>query len=197
MEEAPKGVRARMREAIRADLTAAAMRSIEEVGFAATTAAAIAAAVGVSERTFFRYFPTKEDAVLQPIEALGPTIAEELRRRPERETPLEALRAAFEPAVTAVAAEPATMATVMRLNRSEPALRRRHLQQQDLWTATLAEALAERLGLPADSPTARMHSAVMLLAWEKALVSCYGRDDFGRAGAELDTALGELRALLT
>ncbi|WP_305788283.1 TetR/AcrR family transcriptional regulator [Symbioplanes lichenis] len=197
MEEAPRGVRARMREAIRAELTAAAMRSIDEVGFAATTAGAIAAAVGVSERTFFRYFPTKEDAVLQPIEALGLPIAEELRRRPARETALEALRAAFELAVAAVVAEPGAMATVMRLNRSEPALRRRHLQQQDVWTAALAEALAERLGQAPDSPAARMQCGAMLLAWEKALVSCYEREDFGRAGAELDAAVAELRGFFT
>ncbi|GAA0481772.1 hypothetical protein Ade02nite_57320 [Paractinoplanes deccanensis] len=185
-----------MRETIRAELTAAAMKSIGEVGFAATTASAIAAAVGVTERTFFRYFATKEDAVLQPIEALGPSIADELRRRPAGESPLRALRVAFEVAVASVTADPATMATVMRLNRSEPALRRRHLQQQDLWVAALAEAQGERLGLPGDSPALRMQCAVMMLAWEKALVACYGLDDFARAGEELDIALGELRSFV-
>ncbi|MEV4344713.1 TetR family transcriptional regulator [Actinoplanes sp. NPDC049596] len=179
-----------MKETIRAELTAAAMRSIEEVGFAATTASAIAASVGVTERTFFRYFATKEDAVLQPIEALGPAIAGELRRRPPGEAPLPALRAAFEVAVDSVAADPATMAAVMRLNRSEPALRGRHLQQQDLWVSGLAEALG-------DSPEIRMFCGVMMLAWETALTRCYERDDFTRAGAELDAALAELRSFVS
>ncbi|MFG1994116.1 TetR/AcrR family transcriptional regulator [Actinoplanes sp. NPDC048988] len=185
-----------MREAIRAELTAAAMRSIDEVGFAATTAGAIAASVGVTERTFFRYFPTKEDAVLQPIEALGPSIAEELRRRPAAETPARALRAAFAVAVDSVTADPVTMATVMRLNRNEPALRGRHLQQQDLWVTALAAALGERLGLPADSPRSRLQCGLMMLAWEKALTSCYEAGDFTRAGDELDAALEESRAFL-
>ena len=70
------GVRGRVRQAIRSELTAAAMASIESVGFARTTASDIAKAVGVSERTFFRYFATKEDAVLQPVEAVGADIAQ-------------------------------------------------------------------------------------------------------------------------
>ncbi|WP_190195333.1 TetR/AcrR family transcriptional regulator [Streptomyces minutiscleroticus] len=197
MEEAkPQGVRARMREAIRAELAAAAMRSIDEIGFAATTVSAITATVGVTERTFFRYFPTKEDAVLQPIEALGPSIAKELRCRPAAESPLQALRSAFDVAVTSISAEPATITTVMRLNRSEPALRGRHLQKQDLWINALAESLGERLGLPGDSPTVRMQCAVMMLAWEKALMSCYERDDFSRVGEELDVAVSDLRSFL-
>lgn len=198
MEETKsQGVRARMREAIRAELAAAAIRSIDEVGFAATTVSAIAATVGVTERTFFRYFPTKEDAVLQPIEALGPSIAAELRRRPTAEPPLEALRSAFDVAVTSIVNEPATIMTVMRLNRSEPALRGRHLQKQDLWVNALAESLGERLGLTGGSPAVRMQCAVMMLAWEKALVTCYERGDFSRVGEELDTAISDLRSFLT
>ncbi|XVV16840.1 TetR/AcrR family transcriptional regulator [Actinoplanes sp. CA-131856] len=185
-----------MREAIRSELTAAALRSIDEVGFAATTASAIAASVGVTERTFFRYFPTKEDAVLQPIEAVGPSIAAALRKRPTAESPAQALRAAFQVAVDSVTADPATMATVMRLNRNEPALRGRHLQQQDLWVTALAEALGERLDRPPTSPRSRLECGLMMLAWEKALTTCHDRDDFTRAGEELDAALDELRAFL-
>ncbi|MEV7817751.1 hypothetical protein AB0P05_45200 [Streptomyces flaveolus] len=137
-----------------------------------------------------------EDAVLQPIEALGPSIATELRARPAAESPLQALRSAFDVAAASVAADPATITTVMRLNRSEPALRGRHLHKQDLWTSALAEAMGERLGLPGDSPVIRMQCAAMMLAWEKALVSCYERDDFSRAGEELDTAISDLRSFL-
>ncbi|MFI1991970.1 TetR/AcrR family transcriptional regulator [Actinoplanes sp. NPDC020271] len=191
------GVRARMREAIRAELVAATIRSIDEVGFAATTGGAVAAAVGVSERTFFRYFATKEDAVLQPIEDLGPSIAAELRRRPAEESPLRALRAAFDVAVGWVTAEPRTMATVMRLNRSEPALRGRHLKQQDAWVGMLAEAMAERLGQPRDSPDIRMLCAVMMLCWERSLVRCFDRDDFSASGEELNAGIDELRAFFT
>lgn len=42
----------------------AAVHLIVEQGFAASTVEAIAEAAGVSRRTFFNYFPSKEDAVL-------------------------------------------------------------------------------------------------------------------------------------
>ncbi|MFF5083670.1 hypothetical protein ACFY36_42035 [Actinoplanes sp. NPDC000266] len=128
---------------------------------------------------------------------MGPSIAAELRRRPASESPATALRAAFEVAVDSVTADPATMATVMRLSRSEPALLGRHLQQQDLWVSALAEALGERLNRPPASPRSRMECGLMMPAWEKALTSCYEHNDFTRAGAELDSALTELRTFLS
>jgi AcrR family transcriptional regulator len=182
-----------MREAIRSELTEAAVRLMREVGFAGTTAGEIAAAVGVSERTFFRYFPTKEDAVLQPIESLGSEIAAALKARPAAESPLHALRAALNLAVESVVTTPDRWATLMTLGRSEPALRRRHLQQQDVWVEGLATVLDDRLGLPAGSPVTRLQSGVMMLAWERALVGCYERQDFSRIGVELDGALEDLR----
>ncbi|GAA2246521.1 TetR family transcriptional regulator [Herbiconiux moechotypicola] len=190
------GVRERMRDAIRAELMTAALASIREVGFANTTAAAIAATVGVSERTFFRYFPTKEDAVLQRVEAMGPAIAAALGRRPSAETAFEALRGAFDVAVAAVAEDPTTIAVIMSVNRAEPALRRRHLQQQDEWITRLRSALLERSPDRGDSLLAGMQCALMLQAWEKALLSCFEKDDFAVIGAELDLALEQMRTFL-
>ena len=52
----------------------------------------IAAAAGVGERTFFRYFPSKEDLVLQQVRDLIPGLMRALRERPAAEPPLVALR---------------------------------------------------------------------------------------------------------
>ncbi|RWZ58503.1 TetR family transcriptional regulator [Labedella populi] len=192
-EPHPIGIRQRMRETIRGELTDAAVRLVQEVGFTGTTASAIASAAGVSERTFFRYFPTKEDAVLQPTESLGSSVAKAVAARPPRETSLQAFRAAFDVAVDSVMATPERWATVIALGQSEPALRRRHLQQQDVWAQALAAANDERMGLPTGTMESRLHSGVMMLAWERALVACAGDNDFSRVGAELDTAIGEIR----
>ena len=55
------GLREKNRLKIELDLSRAAMELFAARGFDAVTVDAIAAAAGVSRRTFFRYFPTKED----------------------------------------------------------------------------------------------------------------------------------------
>jgi AcrR family transcriptional regulator len=58
------GLRARKKAATEQAIVDAAMKLSAERGFAATTIDDIAAAAGIGRRTFFRYFPTKEDIVL-------------------------------------------------------------------------------------------------------------------------------------
>ena len=58
------GVRVARRNRHWTQIHEAAVMLVLEKGLAATTIDAIAAAAGVSRRSFFNYFPTKEDAVL-------------------------------------------------------------------------------------------------------------------------------------
>jgi AcrR family transcriptional regulator len=57
-------VPSRKRDATRQRLLEAATRRFEANGFEGTTGAAIAEDAGVTERTFFRYFPTKADVLV-------------------------------------------------------------------------------------------------------------------------------------
>jgi AcrR family transcriptional regulator len=184
-----------MRAAIRQELTEAAAESFAELGADGTTVTSIAARVGVSERTFYRYFPTKEDAILQPVEAIGSSIAEALRQRSPVDSPFEALREAFKVAVETVHSDPAKMMTVMELNRSDPTLRMRHLRQADHWVDLLVEAQLARDPSQSHVPT-RTHCAVMMLVWEQALTTCFSDGDLTRIAAEFDSALDRLREFL-
>jgi AcrR family transcriptional regulator len=59
------GLRERKKAKTRLAIQEAAYRLIREQGYDATTVDQIAAAAEISPATFFRYFPTKEDALLQ------------------------------------------------------------------------------------------------------------------------------------
>lgn len=62
--------RERRKAKVRLDIARAAMRLFQEKGYEATTAADIARAADFSERSFYRYFATKEDVVFFDIEGL-------------------------------------------------------------------------------------------------------------------------------
>lgn len=77
-------------------LIEAGSRLFKEKGYAATTVRDIAAAAGVGERTFFRYFPSKDSLIHQRLLELTPVLADAIRSRPTGEAPLVALRMALE-----------------------------------------------------------------------------------------------------
>ncbi|PYI38780.1 TetR family transcriptional regulator [Arthrobacter psychrolactophilus] len=60
----PQGLRARKREATRSAITAAARRLTSQNGLNGFTIEQLCEQVGVSRRTFFNYFPSKEDAII-------------------------------------------------------------------------------------------------------------------------------------
>jgi AcrR family transcriptional regulator len=96
MNHSPQtGLRARKKIATEEALREAALRLFAERGYRATTIADIAAGANVSERTFFRYFASKDDVALQDIVRLMPVFQQAIHQRPPAEAPLQALRRAF------------------------------------------------------------------------------------------------------
>jgi AcrR family transcriptional regulator len=83
--------RTRKRVATQEALHATAMRLFAERGFAQTTVQDITETVDVSERTFFRYFASKEDVLLHELRQLGPKLVASIVNRPAEESPLEAV----------------------------------------------------------------------------------------------------------
>jgi AcrR family transcriptional regulator len=88
---ARESLRDRQRAQIRADIRRAAFRLFIERGYDAVTTEEIAAAAGVSPRTFFRHVPTKEELLLAPVRHGGAAIADLLEERPAVESPDVAL----------------------------------------------------------------------------------------------------------
>jgi AcrR family transcriptional regulator len=86
-----ESLRDRQRAQIRADIRRAAFRLFVERGYDAVTTEEIAAAAGVSPRTFFRHVPTKEELLLAPVRHGGAAIVGLLEVRPAGESPDVAL----------------------------------------------------------------------------------------------------------
>ena len=87
--------RAGQRRRVETDIERAALRLSAERGLDGVTVDEIAAAAGVSTRTFFRYFPFKIDVVLAYYRRRQVQVLEALSRRPPHEPAFSALKNAL------------------------------------------------------------------------------------------------------
>ncbi|MFF3909586.1 TetR family transcriptional regulator [Streptomyces sp. NPDC001848] len=148
MTSRPVGTLAqRKRQLVADELTQAALDLLAREGFDAVTVDEIAAAAGVSKRTFFRYFASKEDVVVQFLTELGATMRDELASRPAPEPPSTALRHTVWRSIDACAGHADRALRVVQLILGTPALLARFLERQAQWREELAAEVAERLGL--------------------------------------------------
>ena len=156
---APLGLRERTRLAVRHDISQAAMALFLERGFDATTIDQISQAVGISRRSFFRYFPSKEDIVLGDLAPLGQEIKTALEARPDHESPWEAMRAAL--GVLGRAYPPDVGLRISKMLLDTPSLRARRIEKRLQWQALLVPVIEKRLGLrPGRVPDPRAQAIV-------------------------------------
>jgi AcrR family transcriptional regulator len=94
-------LRAKHAEMMLSELERVALRLFQEKGFAEATVDEIASAAHVSVRTFYRYFPAKEDVLQVRIDRRSEVLAIALASRPLDESPLHALRRAVEDEIAA------------------------------------------------------------------------------------------------
>ncbi|WP_293382339.1 TetR/AcrR family transcriptional regulator [Phenylobacterium sp.] len=142
-EPAIEGLRQRKRRETRARIVDAALKLFLARGYDATTVDEIAAAAVVSKRSFFDYFPSKEEVVLAWQDAFGEALAAALAARPADEPAPKAIEAALVETVGHAAAQADAFA-VDALIQTTPALKaREHLKYVRL-EDTLAAALLAR-----------------------------------------------------
>jgi AcrR family transcriptional regulator len=122
-----KGLRERNTKGRRAALVKAAYALFAQQGYAATTMDDVAARAGVSRRTAFRYFATKEDLVFPHREERLARLEELLLAR-EGEAPLQTVRRACLAVARDYEEARQQMLTQWRIAESEPSLLGRELQ---------------------------------------------------------------------
>ena len=91
-------VMARWEPDARGRLEKAAMDLFQERGYVETTVEDIAARAGLTERTFFRYFPDKREVLFSGAKELEASIVEGIASAPEDASALEAVASSFEAA---------------------------------------------------------------------------------------------------
>ncbi len=105
-----EGLRERKRRQTRERISEAAIALFIERGFDATTVDDIAAAADVSKRSFFDYYPTKEDAIFAWQDGFGESLAAAIAERPADEPLLNVIEEAFVAVVTKAIADLRTLA---------------------------------------------------------------------------------------
>ncbi len=141
-----QSLRERTRRAVRNELLDIAQGLFAEHGYEAVTGDEIAAAAGMSKRSFFRYFDSKEALILGKYDRQGERFAEALAARPLDETAWEALRRMFDDLVAQVTtSESGQRATEMaRVINASDALRAGLAERMQRAQHLVVEALQER-----------------------------------------------------
>jgi AcrR family transcriptional regulator len=186
------GLRERKKARTRAEIQRQALKLFRERGYEATTVAQIAEASEVSESTFFRYFPTKEDVVLW--DELDPLVFEALGAQPAELSPIRALRYAIRDVLTrASAAEREQLRERVELLLSVAPLRATLVDQLRGPMRLLAEAMAERSGRRPDDPAMRAAAGAVLGVGLSAMFAA-AEDPGSDLVSMLDEGLAQLEA---
>jgi AcrR family transcriptional regulator len=188
-------LRGRKRTRTRLMIQGEAMRLIAEKGYEHTTVDDIAYAAAISPRTFFRYFPTKEDVVIW--DEYDPIVPDLFDARPTDEPLVETLRGFLHEALGGLyARDRDELLLRARLLTTVPELRARLRDDQRTGEREMAEHLARTRGIPADD----LGVQVLAAAFGAAIIVALERwvEDDGKSDLleMLDRALESLAALL-
>ncbi len=190
------GLRESKKLRTRQEIADQAMRLFVQRGFDHVTVAEVAAAAGVSEKTVFNYFPTKEDLFFDEVPDREAAIAEAIRGRAAGESILAALRrlqTAECPRLTSPG-----FATFARVIEESPALQLKELDVMARFVQVLATAIEAELGV--DERDARIAAGLLVSvhrqffrsARKQALAGKSGPTAARRLRADLERAYGML-----
>jgi AcrR family transcriptional regulator len=158
------GLRERKKRWTRRALEDVALELFVAKGFDATTIDEIAGAVEVSPRTFFRYFPSKEDVVFTHAAGGLARLLRTLRAQPATLNHLTALRNAFVAIGEGIERNRDTELLRARLIVGHSALWARALETQAQWEHEIARELAHRAGTSAPDADLTLLTVVALSA---------------------------------
>jgi AcrR family transcriptional regulator len=168
-----EGLRERKKRLMRQQLSDTATRMFLERGFDAVRVAEIAEACGVSEKTVFNYFPTKESLILDRLEATVASLRTGLAE--PGVSPVEAALRILDGELGAMTSwlaaqdDPVQASAAIRrfgaLIQATPSLRAHQNDMMDQFTTVAAAILAERAAMSADDPEPLIAATALLGLW--------------------------------
>ena len=197
------GLRESKKLLMRQEIADTAMRLFVKRGFDHVTVAEVAEAAGVSEKTVFNYFPTKEDLFFDEVPARQAAAVEAIRQRRPGESIVAALRRLQARECPRLCSP--GFASFARIIEESPALQAKELAVMASFSDVLAEAIRRELG--AHEVDARIAANVLVsVHWQlfrnaraQALAGRHGpgavrslRRDLDRAYRLLEHGLGAL-----
>jgi AcrR family transcriptional regulator len=144
MTQGTTPLREQTRSVVRSLIARTAIDLFAAQGYDNTTLEEVAAAAGVSRRTLFNYFRSKEDLALSSLAEQGGVIAARLAERPADEDPWTALRAAFQ-VLEEIDMTPEGRLEFITLLFGNDSLRAGHAEKQARWMDLLAPLIEPRL----------------------------------------------------
>lgn len=184
---ATPSLRERTRLAMRLEVSKVAFRLFAEQGFDKTTVDQIASVAGLSRTTFFRYFGTKEEIVLEKIGELGREVAAALAARPEDEQPWCALRRSFDLVTQVQGGDARESLSFVRLLNDACALMTRQWETTHGWQSMLVPIVSRRLHGSASKENALRAHALVASA-----VACLGAATDAWSAGDASSSLAEL-----
>lgn len=171
--QAGEGLRERKKRAMRQQLSDTAARMFVEHGFDAVRVADVGEACGVSEKTVFNYFPSKEALLLDRLEGMADALRTHLSNPalPAVTAMLTILDHDLHGLTATLAADPDTDRALARyqkfgdLIRDTPSLRAYRSDIADRFVDVAAETLAARTGLRPDDPEPQIAAATLVGLW--------------------------------
>jgi AcrR family transcriptional regulator len=192
----PAPLRDRKKQRTRDAIIQAAVRLFSKKGFESTTVEEIAAAAEVAPRTFYRYFPTKEDVVFVDQDLEDEAAERELRDLRPGESDMDRVSRAVRAILKVTSRNLDSLLEMYRLVEATPALRARALEIAWRSERRIAEVLAGKARGPEAELRARILAACVPAALRAVFLSWF--ESGGRSSAslwkDLDKALAMLRS---
>ncbi|GAA3747493.1 TetR/AcrR family transcriptional regulator [Salinactinospora qingdaonensis] len=153
----------RRKAAFRLEIARSAVHLFTTRGVAATTGEDIAEVLGISARTLWRYFPSKESCVRPLLTSKLDAFVELLRECPREVALTDFLAQARLPDTDGFPAEESVW-ELIRMTHSEPGLRAVWLQVHHEAETVLARFLAERAGGSSEDLEVRVQAGILNVA---------------------------------